>query len=94
MSIITGLEIQKMTEHFLKTPVFGYLGSAYGQDNKSMLQQPQSSSAPDEFLRKLRTDVLVLDVLPSNAVNLYGVKSGVDRLGIVLEVAGKEYQVS
>ena len=94
MKTITGTEISEMVDHWLHTPVNGYLGSDYGQDAKSLLQRPHMEGAANGFLRKLREDVPVLDALPADAVALYGQPSGVDRLDIVLEVSGRTYNLS
>ncbi len=82
-----------MVSHWLHTPVNGYLGSDYGQDLKSLLQLPQSDGRPEEQLQKLREDVPVLQVLPPNSVNLYGVQTLPDRLDLVIEVAGQAINV-
>ena len=94
MATITGNEIQGMVGHWLKTPVNGYLGSDYGQDVKALLQQPQTDGAPDAFLQKLRSDVAVLQALPTGSLNLYGVPSLPDRLDLIVEVAGQTIEVT
>jgi hypothetical protein len=72
------------------TPVNGYLGSGYyGQDIKAMLQQPLSAGAADGVVDKLHEDIAVLDALPPNSTNIYQVDNGIDRLDLVLEVAGR-----
>ena len=93
MAKITPVDIQDMARHWLNTPAGGYLGSDYGQDVKSLLQRPLMDTAADGFISKLRADVPVLQVLPSGAVNLYGVPSGADRLGLVLDIAGQPLDV-
>jgi hypothetical protein len=90
---ITANDVQKMTEHWLKTPCFGYLGSDYGQDIKALLQRPQSDGSADEFLAKLRSDVLVLQALPAGSTNLYGVHTAPDKLDLFIEVAGTTFAV-
>ena len=90
---ITGTGIQAMVSDWLDTPVNGYLGSGYGSDTRALLQRPQSDSAPDEYLRKLRVDVPVLDALPAGAVNLYAVSTPPDRLDLVIDVAGQAIAV-
>lgn len=94
MKTITGDDIAGMVEHWLSTPVNGYLGSGYGQDLPSLLQRPHSDGAADGFMRKMREDVQILTALPGDAVTLYGQPVGVDRLDIVLEVTGKTYNLS
>lgn len=93
MSQITGNDVQGMVSHWLRAPVNGYLGSGYGQDAKSMLQRPLIDTGADEFIAKLRADVQILDALPDGAVNLYGVPKGVDRMDIVIDVAGSSFPV-
>lgn len=94
MKTITGEDIAAMVEHWLGTPVNGYLGSGYGQDLPSLLQRPHAEGAADGFMQKMREDIPVLTALPGDAVSLYGTPSGIDRLDIVLEVAGRTYNLS
>jgi len=93
MNKITGSEVQGMVEHWLNTPTCGYLGSDYGQDAKALLQLPQSDGAADDFLRKLRDDVQILQAYPPGSLNIYGVHSGADRLDLFIEVAGPAISV-
>lgn len=93
MSKIQSQDIHKMTEHWLSTPVNAYLGSDYGQDLKALLQRAQSDDAPDEFLNKMRADIPILQALPNNAANLYGVHHAPDRLDLVIEIAGKTFDL-
>ena len=94
MKTITGIELGEMVDHWLSTPVNGYLGSDYGQDARSMLQRPHMEGAANGFLRKLRDDIPLLEALPADAVAIYGQPAGVDRLEIVLEVSGRTYNLS
>lgn len=94
MKQITAEELEGMVEHWLSTPVEGYLGSDYGQDAKSILQLPHSDGAADELLRKLRQDIIITTQLPPDAVSLYGAPSGVDRFDIVLDVAGRTFDLT
>ena len=94
MNSITSNDIHDMARHWLNTPVGAYLGSGYGQDIKALLQLPQVDGMADEFLRKMRTDVQVLNALPPGSVNLYGITSQSDRLDLVVEVAGQAIEVT
>ena len=95
MATITAHDIQGMARHWLSTPVGSYLGSDYGCDAQSLLQQPNDmSDAPDVFLQKMRADVPVVQVMPAGAVNLYGVPAAPDRLDLFLEIAGQSLEVS
>ncbi|MEY3760607.1 MAG: hypothetical protein RIR39_2098 [Pseudomonadota bacterium] len=90
---ITGLDIQEMVQHWLQTPVYGYYGSDYGQDVKSLLQKAQNDGKADEFIAKMKADIPVLQALPSGSINIYAVTSGIDKLEIVVEVAGTAFTV-
>lgn len=93
MSDINGSDIQGMIGHWLETPVYGYLGSDYGQDIKALLQNPQASGQAEEYIAKLKDDVPILQVMPAGSVNLYGVQTPPDRLDLVLEVAGAAFTI-
>ncbi|MBL8473711.1 MAG: hypothetical protein JNM98_18115 [Rhodocyclaceae bacterium] len=93
MAKIDVRDAKGMVQHWLNTPVCGYLGSDYGQDAKAMLQRPLMDGVPDAFLRKMQADVPVLGVLPAGSVNLYAVPSPPDRLDLVVEVFGQAITV-
>lgn len=93
MKNITRTDIDEMVNHWLQTPVCGYLGSDYGQDLKSILQRPFGDGSADAQIAKLKSDVEVLQALPSTAVNIYAVPAGVDKLSLVIEVAGSAIEV-
>jgi len=88
MSPITAQDVQAMVSHWLNTPVHGYLGSDYGNDLTSLLQQAFSGGKADELIAKLRADVPALSVFPDGMVNVYGIQTPPDRLDLVIEVAG------
>lgn len=94
MTTITGDDIQAMVRHWLETPVNGYLGSSYGSDVNSLLQRAQSDGRADSFVRKLRSDVSVLEVLPSSDVTLFGANEGIDQWRLTIDVAGRSYDLS
>lgn len=90
---ITGKELEGMIEHWLSTPVNGYLGADYGQDIKALLQLPHSDTAADQFIRKMVSDIPVLSAFPTDAIAIYGVPDGIDRVLLVLEVSGRTYDL-
>ncbi len=92
-NIIDGKSIQDMVTHWLKTPVNGYLGVSYGQDIKSLLQNPLSDGAADALIQKLRSDVPALQIFPENAINIYSVRTPPDKLEFVIEVSGQSITV-
>ena len=90
---LSGREVVGMTNHWIETPMNGYLGSSYGQNIKSYLQQPQTDVVANNFIQKLRHDVPILEILPSNAVSLFAVPSGIDRSEVFLNVSGQNYNI-
>lgn len=90
---VTVKELEGMIEHWLSTPVDGYLGSSYGQDIKALLQLPHSDTAADRFVRKLVKDIPLLSAMSPEQISVYSIPSGVDRLDLVLEVAGTTYNL-
>lgn len=90
---VTGKELEGMIEHWLSTPINGYLGGGYGQDIKALLQMPHSDTAADQFIRKMVVDIPVLGSLPPSSIAIYGVPSGADRVDMVLEVAGRSFDL-
>lgn len=91
---ITGPELEAMVEHWLNTPVNGYMGSGYGQDIKALLQKPHSDREANALIRKLKADLAILASLSADSINIYGTPAGVDTYHIVLEVAGRRFNLS
>lgn len=94
MQNVTGLDIQNFVGHWLKTPLNGYFGLDVGQDLKALLQSPLLDGLADEQIAKLKDDLPVLNLLPAGSVNIYGVASGIDRLDLVIEVAGTAFEIA
>lgn len=94
MATISSTDIQAMVSHWVNVPINGYLGSDYGQDMKPLLQRPQADNVAEAVLQKMRADVPVLQALPDGATNIYGMQTALDRLDLVIEVAGQAIQVS
>lgn len=84
---ITATDLQDMVTHWLGCPVNGYLGSSYGSDISGLLQQPQASTAADEFINKLNDDV-PLTALRPDIVDVVARRRGVDKLDIGIDVMG------
>ena len=93
MAEITGNDIQNMVTHWLKTPVYGYLGSDYGSDIKALLQNPHGAGLADAFIDKMRTDLPVLRLLPAGSINLYFRDHGPDKRELIVDVAGMSVSV-
>lgn len=84
------LEVVDMVRHWLETPTGSYLGQSYGNDIKSLLQQPQNAALGDAFVEKLIADVPVLGNMPSGTVNVYLEAVGKDRQRLIIDLAGTE----
>lgn len=85
-SLLTPERILRAVQHWLNTPVNGYLGSDYGNDLKSVLQTPFAAGLANAQIAKLRRDVPILQALPANAINLYIRETPPDKLDIILQV--------
>ncbi len=83
---ITQTDVEKMVRHWLATPVNSYLGSDYGFDKHALLFTPLTMNTADEMITKLRRDVPVLAMLPSDAINLYSIPLSPDKLHFILEI--------
>lgn len=83
---LNGDDIAGMVQHWLSTPVNGYLGSGYGSDIKSLLQQPNSSGLGDAFINKMLNDIPILQQMPRGSVNVYFEKVSKDRKRLLIEV--------
>ena len=87
-------DIEAQIQHWLSTPVDGYLGSTYGAPLLELLQNPFASGLADAFLAKLRADVPLLTLLPANAVDLSYVDTAPDKRTIFISVLGKPIKVN
>jgi len=93
MATITGIDIQGMVRHWLNTPEGAYLGSSYGSNIKELLQNPQAIGRADAVILKMKTDIPILQSLPSGSINIYSITSSADKLELVIDVAGQIVQV-
>lgn len=66
----TTSDIEKMIRHWLSTPPNGYFGSPYGADLNSLLLKKDSQEVAEKFLAKMKTDLPILSMLPSNTFEL------------------------
>ena len=89
MRPIDSQEVQGMVSHWIGCPVNGYLGSGYGSDIPALLQKPLSTKDADLLLKKLRFDVPLIASAPPGSVNVYSATRDIDKLDILIEVAGE-----
>jgi hypothetical protein len=78
-----------MVQHWISTPVNGYLGSGYGSDMHSLLQTPMAAGLADGLLAKCRQDVPLLLMAAPDAVSVYAEDIGMDAKRIVFEIGGE-----
>lgn len=89
-SAITG-----MVEHWLDTPVNGYVGSSYGADIASLLFAPLSDNRADAFLAKMKQDIPVLAMLNDEQLTIQAETQGFEvvmlylRIGSIMIPLGK-----
>lgn len=58
-----GQDIVEMIQHWLACPPNGYFGQDYGAPTAILLLNPLSAPVADEFIRKMRNDIPVLNLL-------------------------------
>lgn len=92
-NIITAKEIQDMVLHWIGTPPNGYLGSGYGSDIHSLLQQPMRSGMGDSIIAKMREDIPILNALPSGAINLFFLERDFESKTLIIEVLGEQINI-
>lgn len=91
--IITTNDIQDMVSHWLSTPPYGYLGSDYGSDKESLVQNPEGTGVTDDFFAKMRTDVPIITVMPSGTVRLIVTDTAPDKQTLQIDIAGQQVTV-
>lgn len=67
---ISPYDVQRMVRHWLNTPLNGYLGDDFGNNLPDHLQSPQAANSANEILRKMYSDLPVLQLLPSGAISV------------------------
>lgn len=90
---ITARDVANMTEHWLGTPVNGYLGSSYGSDTKSLLQTPMAAGLADGLVAKCRQDVPILLGASSDAINVYAYDADHQTKVIAFDISGELVEV-
>ncbi len=88
IGMLKAADLVEMTTHWLGCPVGGYLGSNYGSDLKDSLQKPIGAGFANRSLAKLREDIPIIGQLPGDALNMYAVPAGPERVNIAIDVAG------
>lgn len=91
---ITARDLSGMAEHWLRTPVNGYLGSSYGSEVKALLHTPMAAGLADGVLAKLRQDVPLIQAAPAGSVNLYAQDADFETKLLTLEIAGELVDVN
>ena len=80
---ITNNDFAEMIYHWLDTPVYGYLGTDYGSDPKSLLQQPNNVGLADNFIAKLKRDIPILNEMD---VQVYLMPLDEDKSALVISL--------
>lgn len=86
MANITTQDAQEMVYHWLNTPVYGYLGSDYGSDPKSLLQRPNEIGSADAFIAKMNKD---LPILAAYETSVFFVPIDEDKSALVISLDGQ-----
>ena len=91
---ITAQDVSNQVSHWLGCPVYGYLGSDYGSDLKSLLMTPLSAGLADQLIAKCRQDIPVLSQAAPGTIEVYAISEGIDIKRIVFEVLGEVITVT
>lgn len=82
--MIDAATIKAMVEHWLETPPNGYFASSYGADVRSMLLRDLSMDNADALLKKLRTDLPLLEPFSDSQLRIMTDTAGHDALYVYL----------
>ena len=93
MADISVSDVREMIEYHLATPVDSILHSHFGNILNELLQNPLSAGVSDKFIAKLKSDVSILQVLPSNAINIYSINRPPDKKYLYLEIASTQFNL-
>lgn len=89
--MIDAAKVKAMVEHWLATPPNGYFGSGYGADIRTMLLRDLSADSADALLKKLRTDIPLLDQFSDNQLRVETTISGHDSLYVYLMIGAIQF---
>ncbi|UNK06461.1 hypothetical protein MN210_08180 [Psychrobacter raelei] len=92
--MITAEHIRQMIIHWLDTPPNGYFAQGYGADAKAMLLKELSADTADDFLRKLRRDIPIIDTLDEEQLSISVETVGFDRINVVLSIGNIDIQLN
>lgn len=82
--MIDAAKIKAMIEHWLDTPPNGYFAQGYGADVRNMLLRELSSDNADKLLKKLRTDIPLINQLDDSQLNISTETRDFDKLYVYL----------
>lgn len=78
--------VQGMIEHWLACEPNAYHGLSYGSDKQALLMQPLSNPIADQFMAKMKTDIAILQKLPSSVLSLEAENIGFDKKMIYIRL--------
>jgi hypothetical protein len=90
---LSAADVQEMIQHWLATPIDSVLHSHYGHNLGDLLHNPLSAGVADSFIAKLKADVPVLQILPTNAINIYSVNRPPNKKYIYIEIASTQFNL-
>lgn len=92
--MITAEHIRQMIIHWLDTPPNGYFAQGYGADAKAMLLKELSADTADDFLRKLRADIPIINTLDEDQLSISIETVGFDTINVVLSIGSIDIQLN
>lgn len=82
--MINADKIKAMVNHWLDTPPNGYFAQGYGADVRSMLLRELSGDNADALLKKLRTDIPLINQLDDSQVDISTETRDFDKIYVYL----------
>ena len=88
---ISPYDVQRMVRHWLNTPLNGYLGDDFGNNLPDYLQSPNTANGSSEIMRKMYSDLPVLQLLPSGSISVQSFSDPQisDRMNVLVTVFGE-----
>lgn len=85
--------LRAMLEHWLDAEVNGYYGSNYGPDKARLMLNPLSDDVADDFIRKLKSDIPVFNMLNSEQLSIFTETNGFETRRVFIVLGGEPIEI-
>jgi hypothetical protein len=91
--VITNDDIREMVDYWLRTPINSRLGSGFGNNANTLLAQPYNDGIADDFIKKMMTDLPVLQIMPAGSVNVFAIPRDFDKIDLFIDISGQIFEI-